>query len=122
LAGRAGRGGRWADRFCRDTWHGALGAQLRASEKWQFTAGVAYDSSAVRDATRTITMPMGQAWRFGLGAQWEVSKAVSLQAAYEFLWAGDMPVVQDSAYRGRVSGGFNDAYFSFFTMGLNWKF
>ena len=52
---------------------------------------------------------MGEKYRFGLGAQWQVSEKVNLGAAYEFLWAGDMPVTRDSAYRGRVSGGFNDS-------------
>jgi len=105
-----------------DTWHGALGAQFRASEKWLLSAGFAYDTSAVDDANRTLSAPMGEAYRIGLGAQWQVSKAVSLGAAYEFLWAGDMPVTQDSAYQGRVSGSFNDSWFSFFTANLTWQF
>ncbi|MEI6390634.1 MAG: outer membrane protein transport protein [Verrucomicrobiota bacterium] len=105
-----------------DTWHGAIGAQFRASEKWQISGGFAYDSSAVSDANRTLSLPMGQAYRIGLGAQWQLSKKVNLGAAYEFMWCGDMPVVQDSAYRGRVSGGFNDSWFSFFTLNLNWIF
>ena len=105
-----------------DTWHGAIGAQFRASEKWQLSGGFAYDSSAVSDANRTLSLPMGQAYRIGLGAQWQLSKKVNLGAAYEFMWCGDMPVVQDSAYRGRVSGGFNDSWFSFFTLNLNWIF
>ena len=104
-----------------DTWHGAIGAQYRASEKWLLSAGVAYDSSAVSDANRTLSAPMGQAYRFGLGAQWQISEKVNLGAAYEFMWGGNMPVTQDSAYRGNVSGGFNDAWFSFFTLSLNWK-
>ena len=104
-----------------DTWHGAIGAQYRASEKWLLSAGVAYDSSAVSDANRTLSAPMGQAYRFGLGAQWQISEKVNLGAAYEFMWVGDMPVTQNSAYRGNVSGGFNDTWFSFFTLTLNWK-
>ena len=105
-----------------DTWHGAIGAQYRASEEWLLSAGFAYDTSAVSDANRTLSLPMGKAYRFGLGAQWQVSKAISLGAAYEFMWAGDMPVTQDSAYRGRVSGSFNDSWFSFFDLNLTWKF
>ena len=107
-----------------DTWHGALGAQYRASDQWKFIGGVAYDCSAVSDADRTLAAPVGEAYRFGLGAQWQVSKAVSLGAAYEFLWAGNMPVVQGdaAAYRGRVSGGFNDSWFSFLAVNVDWRF
>jgi long-chain fatty acid transport protein len=106
-----------------DTWHGALGAQYRPSDRWQFTGGVAYDSSAVNDANRTVTLPMGQAWRFGVGASYQLSRKVNVNAAYEFLWAGDMAVTQGSytSARGRVSGSYNDAWFSFFTLNLTWK-
>lgn len=111
-----------ADLNYQDTWHGAIGAQYRASEKWLLSAGFAYDTSAVSDEDRTLSLPMGEAYRFGLGAQWQVSQAVSLGAAYEFMWAGDMPVNQDSAYRGRVAGSFDDSWFSFFDLNLTWKF
>ena len=67
-------------------------------------------------------LPMGEACRLGLGAQRQVSKAVCLGAAHEFMWAGDLPVAQDSAYRGRVSGSYEDAWFSFFDLSLTWKF
>jgi long-chain fatty acid transport protein len=105
-----------------DTWHGAIGAQYRASEKWLLSAGFAYDTSAVDDEDRTLSLPMGEAYRFGLGAEWQVSKAINLGAAYEFMWAGDMPVTQDSVYRGRVSGSFNDSWFSFFDLNLTARF
>jgi long-chain fatty acid transport protein len=105
-----------------NTWHGAIGAQFKASEQWTLLGGFAYDSSAVSDQNRTLSLPMGQAYRFGVGAEWQVSQVVALDAAYEFMWAGDMPVTQDSAYRGNVSGSFNNAWFSFFTLGINCKF
>jgi len=107
-----------------DTFHGALGAQFRASEKWLLSGGAAYDSSAVEDANRTVTLPMGQAWRVGLGAQYQISQAVNLGAAYTFLWAGDMSVDQgtDASLRGRVAGSFDNAWFSFLTVNLTWQF
>ena len=107
-----------------DTWHGALGAAYRASDKWQFTGGVAFDSSAVNSANRTVTLPMGQNWRFGLGASYQVSAKVNVNAGYEFLWAGNMAVTQGSldSMRGRVSGSYNDAWFSFFTINLTYRF
>lgn len=107
-----------------DTWHGAVGAQYRASEKWLLSGGVAFDSSAVDNANRTVTLPMGRAWRFGLGAQYQLSPSVNLGAAYTFIWAGDMSVDQgaDLSLRGRVSGSYDDAWFSFATLNLTWKF
>lgn len=105
-----------------DTWHGAIGAEYKASEQWRFTGGFAYDTSAVSDADRSVVLPVGQAFRYGLGAFWKVSQSVDLGAAYEFVWGGDMPVTQTSAYRGTVSGSFNNAFFSFFSLNLNWRF
>lgn len=113
-----------ADLNYEDTWHVAVGAQYKLTETWQLTGGVAYDSSAVDDASRTVTMPMGEAWRFGAGVKWQVSDAINLGAAYEFLWAGDMAVDQgtDLSLRGRVAGAYEGASFSFLTLNMTWKF
>lgn len=107
-----------------DTWHGALGVQYRASEKWLLSGGVAYDSSAVESEDRTVTLPMGQAWRFGLGARYQLSDSVNIGAACTFLWAGDMDVDQgsDLALRGRVSGSYESAWFTIATLNVSWKF
>ena len=107
-----------------DTWHVAMGGLYRASDQWQLMGGVAFDSSAVDSANRTVTLPMGQTWRFGLGASYQLSRAINVNAAYEFLWSGDMAVTQgsDSSSRGRVSGSYNNAWFCFATLNLTWKF
>lgn len=107
-----------------DTWHGAVGAQYRGVEKWLFSGGVAFDSSAVKNANRTVTLPMGQAWRFGLGAQYQLSESVNLGAAYEFVWGGNLPVDQGAGnpLRGRVAGSYEDTWQSFFNLNLTWKF
>jgi long-chain fatty acid transport protein len=107
-----------------DTWHAALGAQYKLTEKWQLTGGFAYDSSAVSDKNRSVALPMGQAWRFGVGALWQVSEKINLGAAYEFMWAGDMSVDQGSntSLRGRVSGAWEDTSFSFLTVNMSWRF
>ena len=106
-----------------DTWHGALGAKYKYSPEWAFTGGVAYDSSAVDNANRTVTLPMGQAYRFGLGTEWQVKESLSVNLAYEFMWAGDMSVNQQGGVaRGDVVGSFNNVWFSFVTANVTWKF
>lgn len=107
-----------------NTWHGAFGAQYRPCDQWQFTSGMAFDSSAVSSVNRTVILPMGRAGRFGLGATWQVSRAISLNAAYEYMWCGTMSVDQgqDTSSRGRVAGAYNDAWFSFVTANLTWIF
>ncbi len=107
-----------------DTWHFAFGAQYRPAETpWTFNAGIAYDTSAVDDDKRTVTLPMGAAWRFGLGTQYAFSQALSLGAAYELAWAANMPVDQDRGpLAGRVAGSYNNTSFNFFVLNLSWKF
>ena len=105
-----------------DTWHGALGAEYKLNQDWLLTGGVAYDSSAVSDANRTVTIPMGEAYRFGLGAIYHWSQRLDIGAAYEFVWAGDMPINQTSSNRGNLVGGYDNAWFSFFTLNMTWRF
>jgi len=107
-----------------DTWHGALGAQYRASEKWLMSGGVGFDSSAVDSENRTVMLPMGQMWRFGLGAQYQISPSLNLGAAFTFVWGGDMSVDQgtDGSLRGRVSGSYEDTWYTFANLNLTYKF
>lgn len=105
-----------------DTWNAALGVQYRASEEWRFSAGYAYDSSAVKDEDRTVGNPMGSTQRFGIGTQWQMNDCTTLGAAYEYVWMGDMPAAQESAFRGNLSGEFDDAWISFFNLSLTHRF
>jgi long-chain fatty acid transport protein len=108
-----------------DTWHVALGVQYRPAMEtpWIFSAGVAYDSAAVDDDKRTVTFPMGEAWRFALGAQYAINTAVTVGFAYEYVWGGDMSVDQQRGpLAGRVSGDYSNTSFNFFALNLTWKY
>ena len=85
---------------------------------------MAYDSSAVEDKHRSVVLPTGETWRFGLGAEWQASKKLSLGAAHVFAWLGDMSVDQGEAgtARGRVDGSYDNAWLSFFTLNLTYRF
>lgn len=103
----------------------ALGVQYRPAIEtpWTLTAGVAYDSSAVDDDKRSVVLPMGEAWRFALGAQYAFNPNLTLGAAYEFLWSGDMSVDQNRGpLAGRVAGDYSNTSFNFFALNLIWKY
>jgi long-chain fatty acid transport protein len=111
------------DSHYKDTWHGALGVQYQHSPAWTFTGGIAYDSSAVDDDNRTVTVPMGEVWGFGLGAQYSFKPNLTLGAAYEFAWLGDMPVDQQRGpLAGRVAGEFGNSTMNFFGLNLKWTY
>ena len=111
------------DRNYKDTWHVAVGAQYRVAEPWLLTAGMAYDSSVVDDDDRTPDLPLGESWRFGLGARYDWSEKLALGAGYTFLWNGDQDMdLNRGPLAGKVSGTYENMSTSFINFYLNWKF
>ena len=74
---------------------------------FRFSGGVAFDSSMMDDASRTVFTPIGAAWRFSLGAQWKVSPAVELGIADTFIVGGNLPLSQS---RGLLTGTLEGQY------------
>lgn len=97
------------DRNYDDTWHAAVGAEYRRSDRWRFSGGIAYDSSAVDDDDRTPDLPIGETWRFGFGAEYSGFRRVTVAGTYALLWSGDLDMdVNRGPLSGRVSGSYND--------------
>jgi len=70
----------------KDTWHGAVGVQYRPTQKWRLNAGVAFDSTPYRDQHDVaMTLPIGDEWRFGTGAQYQITPASNIGVAVEYL-------------------------------------
>jgi long-chain fatty acid transport protein len=106
-----------------DTWHLAGGVEFRPLKAWTFTAGVGYDSSAVNDQNRSVALPMGETYRFGLGALWQLKPDIKLGFAYENAYTPDMNVDQNRGPRaGRLSGKYSDFDLNFFALNLTWDF
>ena len=69
-----------------DTYHVGIGTQYRLNPKWLLNGGFAYDSSMVSDANRSIALPVGATYKFGMGADWLMSPNVKLGFSYELLY------------------------------------
>lgn len=111
------------DRNYKDTWHGAVGLQYKASEPWLISCGIAYDSSMMDDEDRTPDAPVGETWKFGAGTQYKLKKNIDLGLTYEFLWGGDLPMdVERGPLAGRVSGEYSNVQMHFINVAMNWKF
>ena len=107
----------------KDTWHVALGAQYQISDPWRLTFGAAYDSSITTASNRTLSLPVGDAWRFGIGTKYAVKKDLELNLAYEFLWGGSPSVdVNRGPLAGQVAGNYNNTWIQFLTLNATWKF
>jgi long-chain fatty acid transport protein len=112
-----------ADRNYQDTWHAALGAQYRVADPWLLSTGIAYDSSLVDDEDRTPDLPVGEAWRFGVGAHYDWSQQLAFGLAYALVWMGDLEMeLNRGPLAGSVSGQYDDAAVHFLSFNVNWKF
>jgi len=110
------------DKNFKDTWHVALGAQAHNDAGWSYSFGAAYDSSCMEDADRTPTLPLGEALRFGFGAQRKLKENLELGLAYELAWGGSLPVDQERGpLAGRIAGEYPDTAMHFFGLSLIWE-
>jgi long-chain fatty acid transport protein len=111
------------DAHFKDTWQLALGAQYQATPQLLWNVGVAYDSSAVSDANRTFTVPMGESWRIAAGATYALNKVTDVNVSWAMVWLGDMPVDQTKSTSGiRTSGQFDNAWIQAVTGNMTWRF
>jgi long-chain fatty acid transport protein len=105
-----------------DTWHGAGGVMFKAFPDWTFTAGVAYDSSAVKDQDRTVLFPIGETYRFGAGVQWQLRPTMNLGFSYEYALSPDLSVDQfRGPLAGRVSGDYPSPSINFLALNFRWQ-
>jgi long-chain fatty acid transport protein len=107
----------------KDTYQLALGTQYQATPKLRWDAGIAYDTSAVSDSNRTVTVPMGDSWRLGTGATYALDKSTDLNLSWDLIWMGDMPVEQSKTLSGeRISGQYDAAWIQTITGNATWRF
>ena len=107
----------------KDTYQLAIGAQYQANERMRWDFGMAYDSSAVADAHRTLTVPMGAAWRFATGMTYALERETDLNFSWVTVWMNDLPVEQQKSWSGdRTSGQFSNAWLHAVSASLVWRF
>jgi long-chain fatty acid transport protein len=106
-----------------DTFHIAAGTQYQLMPQWMLSCGFAFDNSAVGTPMRTVSLPVGDQYRFGAGVQYAYSKKVTLGFAEEFMYTGEMPIHQSGGpVLGTVAGQFTGAYINFFSLNMIYKF
>jgi len=104
-----------------DTYHVAVGTQYRLNPEWLLNSGLSYDSSMVSAANRSLTMPVGASYKWGLGVNWLKSPNVKLGFSYEVAYMGDMSIDQNRGpLAGQVTGAYKDAMMHFFAFTTNW--
>ena len=104
-----------------DTYHVGIGTQYRLNPRWLLNSGFAFDSTMVSAANRSLALPVGASYKFGLGANWLMNQRIKLGFSYEFSYNGDLSVSQNRGpLAGQVNGEFKDLMAHFFAFTLNW--
>jgi len=88
-----------------DTYHWALGAQYRIGVPWLVSAGFAYDTSPVVEGRRTVVLAIDRQFRYSTGVQYQLSKDLTLGAAYTLIDLGAAPFnTEGGIARGNLVG------------------
>ncbi|PXX54668.1 long-chain fatty acid transport protein [Pseudomonas sp. LAMO17WK12:I10] len=111
------------DAHFKDTYQLALGAQYQMTPDLLWDFGIAYDTSAVSDGNRTLTVPMSAAWRFAAGLTYSLNKETDLNFSWVTVWMGDMSVDQTKSLSGnRTSGEFDNAWIQALSANMTWRY
>ncbi len=110
------KGSQLLPRNWNDTWHYSIGAHYRLNNQWLLQFGAAYDTSPVSASDRTPDMPMDRQVRLSAGAQYSVSKNLTIGGAFTFADYGNAAIDNDL-----LKGDYktNDIYF--LGINANWK-
>jgi long-chain fatty acid transport protein len=69
----------------------------------------------------TVSLPVGEAFRFGLGAEWQATSKLNVAFSYELAYGGNLPVNQNrGALAGSLVGQFPNSYMNFFQVSFIW--
>ncbi|MGY5773231.1 outer membrane protein transport protein [Vibrio antiquarius] len=82
-----------------DNYRFAIGATYQLDPKLALRTGIAYDTSAVSDKNRTITIPETDRTWLSIGATYDWTKDFSLDAGFTYIFAKDAPIVESRGYK-----------------------
>ncbi|WP_282176971.1 outer membrane protein transport protein [Vibrio nereis] len=81
-----------------DNYRFAVGATYQVDPKLALRTGIAYDTSAVNDKNRTITIPETDRTWLSLGASYDVTKQFTLDGGFTYIIAKDAPITESRGY------------------------
>ena len=103
-----------------NTYHVGIGAQYQYDSKWRYSAGYSYDSSLSKGKHRSAAIPMGEMSRFGGGVEYKKRSDLTVGAAMDVMWEGDLSL-NGSSNGGTLSGEYENVFLAFFTAYAKWQ-
>lgn len=93
-----------------DNYRFAVGTTYKLDQKWTLRSGVAYDMSAVDDKYRTTTIPETDRLWLSVGAGYEWSKNLTLDAGFTYIFAKDAPISEPRDASDNEAAAFGGAF------------
>ncbi|ELV8693909.1 outer membrane protein transport protein [Vibrio fluvialis] len=82
----------------KDNYRFAVGATYQVDPKLALRGGVAYDTAAVSTKNRTITIPETDRIWLSVGAGYDVTEQLTLDAAFTYIFAKDADILESRGY------------------------
>jgi long-chain fatty acid transport protein len=111
LGEAAGLGRMTEEMNWRDTWSAAVGASYQLNQQWLLRAGYAYDPSPIRNADRSVRIPVGNRQAVTIGGAYSPNADLTIDFAYGYLWDSKVSVKQsnDSGLQPEYSANYNNS-------------
>lgn len=100
----------------------ALGAEYDFSSDLTLRAGLAYDQTPTDGQFRTVRVPDGHRWWFAVGASYEITESIGIDAGYLYLTIADNAVTLRNGPAAGASVSNSDADVHLFSANLRYKF
>ncbi|MCG6349193.1 outer membrane protein transport protein [Vibrio fluvialis] len=82
----------------KDNYRFAVGATYQVDPKLALRSGMAYDTAAVSTKNRTITIPETDRIWLSVGAGYDVTEQLTLDAAFTYIFAKDADILESRGY------------------------
>jgi long-chain fatty acid transport protein len=105
----------------KDTWFYSIGGEWDFSDAFTFRAGVGFDETPTRDEHRTPRLPDNDRTVYSLGMSWNVSEALSVDAAYMRVQI-DSPTVNTTSSSGSHLKGEFSGYANLLGVSAQYRF
>ena len=104
-----------------DTFRLGFAVNYFPTDKLTLRTGVAYDPTPIEDEFRTARIPGSDRYWLSFGSSYQVSNAISLDAAYVHIFSDDTEISNSTEAGGNLNGEF-DNNADIVSLQLNWKF
>lgn len=93
-----------------DAWFFSLGTTFKPTDQWELSLGVAFDQSPVPTSHRTPRVPDADRTWLALGAGYQVTEAIRLNASYTHIWVDNAAINDTTSLGGPLTDNLRGSY------------